>query len=274
LSNSHARLFILRYLKIAVGILIFSYVGILAVLYFQQDAMLFPAPEKLSPTPQVAGLLETTITMSDGEVLPGWYVAPKTGYPTVLFFHGNGGQINDYGFLADGFLADGFGFAAVEYRGYPGATGKVSENGLMSDGLAAFDWVKQKCKCEVVVMAHSLGTGVAVNVAAEREVQAVALFAPYSSIADVAAERFWFLPVRFLIQNPIHSDLRISKVTEPVLMVHGKADKDIPIQFGQKLFDLANQPKEFIAMDNVGHNDVLTANSVAQVFEFLDDHQP
>jgi uncharacterized protein len=260
--------------KSAVKILVFSYIGILIGLYFSQDSMLFPAPTELSPVPEITGLVKAKIVTRDNETLSGWYVAPKANDPTVLFFHGNGGQINDYGFLAEQFAADGFGFAAIEYRGYPGSTGKVSEAGLMTDGLAAFDWVKQQCNCEITVMAHSLGTGIAVNVAAEREVQAVALFAPYSSIVDIAAARYWFLPVKYLIKNPFHSDQQIGKVIEPVLMVHGRADRDIPIQFGQKLFDLANQPKEFIALDSVGHNEVLSDESVVEVLEFLDGKQP
>ncbi len=250
-------------------ILLITYVGILAILYFRQDAMLFPSPAERSSPPQISGLTEVTITTPDQETLPGFYLPAQGGKPTILFFHGNGDQINTFAFLAEQFAAQGYGFAAIEYRGYPGATGTISENGIMTDGLAAFDWLKSKCQCDIVLMAHSLGTGVAVHVAAERDARAVALFAPYSSIEDIAADRFWYLPVKYLIKNPIHSDERIAKITEPILMVHGTADTVIPIEFGKKLFGLANKPKQFVALENVGHNEVLSQDSVEKVLGLI-----
>jgi uncharacterized protein len=259
---------VLALFKSAARILFIAYAGILLVLYFQQDAMLFPVPEQRSELPQIAGLIQSTVTTPDREALPAWHIPAQGTNPTILFFHGNGDQINSFAFLAERFAASGFGFAAVEYRGYPGASGEISEAGIMIDGLAAFDWIQETCLCEIVLMAHSLGTGVAVHVAAERDAHALALFAPYSSIADVAANRFWFLPVRLLIKNAIHSDRRIGNVTEPVLMVHGNADTTIPIQFGRRLFDLANEPKQFIELNFVGHNQVLDG-SVGTVLKHL-----
>ena len=255
--------------KRAARALLIAYIVMLALLCFQQDAMLFPTATERTALPQITGLTQTTVITPDKETLPALYIAPKGTNPTVLFFHGNGDQINAFAFLAEEFAAHGLGFAAVEYRGYHGATGTVSENGIMTDGLAAFDWVKQQCKCEIALMAHSLGTGIAVHVAAEREARAMALFAPYSSIVDVASDRFWYLPVRWLVRNPIRSDLRIGKVTEPILTVHGKDDSVIPIRFGIRLFKLANEPKQFLALDRVGHNEVLSQASVQKALSLL-----
>lgn len=238
-------------------------------MYWRQDAMLFPRPHEQPTLQTVAGLITTSVKTSDGETLPALYLEAKAGNPTILFFHGNGDQINTSSYLAELFAARGLGFAAVEYRGYPGATGTTSEDGIMADGLNAFDWVKSKCRCEIILMGHSLGTGVAVHVAAQREAQSVLLFAPYSSIADVAANRYWFFPVRALITNPIHSDERISQVTEPTVMIHGKEDLTTPIRFGQRLFMLANQPKQFLGLDAVSHNDVMSKENVQNLLELL-----
>jgi uncharacterized protein len=237
-----------------------SYAAVVVIVYFEQSAILFPAPQQRSELPKINRLIEINVRTADQETLPGWVLPAQGLKPTVLFFHGNGDQINTFAFLAEQFAAKGFGFAAIEYRGYPGSTGTTSEAGILTDGLAAFDWLKQQCQCEIVLMAHSLGTGFAVHVAAERDARAVALFSPYSSIADVASDHFWYLPVKWLIKYPIHSDNRITKVTEPILMVHGNADTTIPIQFGKKLFNLANEPKQFIELNSVGHNNVLEGN--------------
>ena len=102
-------------------------------------------------------------------------------------------------------------------------------------------------------MGESLGTGVAVDLAARHPVGAVVLDSPYSATVDVAAARYWMFPVRLLMRDQFRSDKKIGKVAAPVLMVHGTEDATVPIRFGEKLFALAKAPKEFMRIEGAGH---------------------
>ena len=109
---------------------------------------------------------------------------------------------------------------------------------------------------DIVVWGFSLGTGVAVALAAEQRIGRLILEAPYTSIADVAASRFWFAPVRLLIRDQFRSDGQIARVRVPLLVMHGALDSTIPITFGERLFALANEPKRFVRLARGGHNDL------------------
>src|SRR5690606_22061071 len=140
------------------------------------------------------------------------------------------------------------------YRGFPGSTGSPSETGLLTDGLAAFDWLAAKGEDKpILVIGRSLGSGVAVNTAAERDALGLVLLSPYDSVANVAQSRYFYLPARYLIRDPFDSTDRIGRVKEPKLIIHGDADTVIPIRFGQALYDAAPEPKRFIKLQGASH---------------------
>ena len=143
----------------------------------------------------------------------------------------------------------------MAYRGSGNSTGESSELGLVTDAVTAYDWVRAQgyAENEVMVIGQSLGTGVAVQLAAQRPVAALALGAPYSSVVDVAAERYWYLPVRQLMLDQFLSDRFIAKVTAPLLVLHGVEDKTIPLRFGERLFAAANEPKKMQRIEGEGH---------------------
>src|SRR6202012_5196968 len=105
----------------------------------------------------------------------------------------------------------------------------------------------------LVIMGESLGTGLAVALAARAPSAALVLDSPYSSVADVAAAQFWMFPVRLLLRDQFRSDRSIGRVRVPLLMVHGSADRIIPLRFAERLFALAPEPKQFIRVDGAGH---------------------
>jgi pimeloyl-ACP methyl ester carboxylesterase len=184
---------------------------------------------------------------------------------------GNGDTLNWRVGRDRSLIADGSGLLAVSYRGYEGSTGNPSEDGLHLDAEAAYAFAidHQIAPDRIVLWGHSLGTGVAVGLAAERTIKALVLEAPYTSIADVAAMNYPYLPVRWLLKDQFHSDWRIGDVTAPVLVFHGDKDDTVPISFGQRLFGLIKSPKCFIRFPLGGHVDLDDGKILASIHDFL-----
>ena len=171
----------------------------------------------------------------------------------ILYFHGNGGALRHRGDRFRGLTADGTGLVALSYRGYSGSTGRPTEAGLMEDAEAAYAFAAARYPPErIALWGESLGSGVAVALAAEKPVGWVVLEAGFSSAADVGAGVYWFVPVRLLMKDQFRSDLRIGKVTAPVLVLHGDRDNIVPIALGERLYALINAPKRFVRFPGGG----------------------
>jgi fermentation-respiration switch protein FrsA (DUF1100 family) len=207
--------------------------------------------------PATLGLDAETLRLKteDGETLLAWSVPPAPGRPLILYFHGNVGGLDLRVERFRAMAKAGMGLLAIEYRGYASSTGSPSECGLKLDGEAAYAAaIASGVPPErIVALGESLGSGVAVALAARRKVGALVLDSPYSSVADVAAATYWFVPVRALLRDPFRSDMLIGSVDAPTLIVHGTKDRVVPIRFGEKLFALANDPKEFWRVEGAVH---------------------
>jgi fermentation-respiration switch protein FrsA (DUF1100 family) len=249
-----------------------GYLGGLAALFLLQRSFLFPIPQVARITPAAAGFPqaeEHVLTTSDGEKLIAWHVPAKPGHPVILYFHGNGDFLAGFFGRFRDMIADGTGVVALSYRGYFGSSGQPSEQGLLKDAAAAYVFTTERYSAErIVVWGFSLGTGVAVALAGEEPVGKLILEAPYSSVADVAATMFPFFPVRLVMRDPFRSDQRIARVNVPLLVMHGERDPAISIVFGERLFALAQEPKQFVRFSGGGHNDLdnFGASGVARQF--------
>jgi len=158
---------------------------------------------------------------------------------------------------------------ALSYRGYGGSSGRPTEPGLIEDAAAAYAFAIARYPAEhVVLWGESLGSALALAVAAEKPVGHLVLEAPFTSAADVGAQHYWLVPVRLLIKDQFRSDLRASKVRAPVLVVHGENDTIVPMTFGKQLYDLIQAPKRFVRVAGAGHND-LGAHAVAAAKRFI-----
>ncbi|MBB4576939.1 hypothetical protein GGI59_005843 [Rhizobium lentis] len=249
---------------------VIAYMALVGLIYFSQRSLLYPGAGA-APLPEPANWGETIhIKTPDGEILQALYSQGDSDKPCVLLFFGNGDRVDNYAFLAQALAARGIGLLAISYRGYPGSTGSPSEQGLLTDGIAAFDWLSAQTKSGIVVLGRSLGTGVAVNTAGQRPAVGLVLVSPYLSVLSVAQMHYPFLPVEFLLKDPFRSDLNIAKVRQPKLFLHGRLDDSIPLSSGQALFHLAPEPKQMLIYDRAGHNDIFNDGMVGDVIGFVE----
>lgn len=259
-------------LKSLIILAILAYVGVLALMYvFQRSLMYFP--DSARTLPASAGLPkaeEVILTSADGERLIAWHVAPQASKPVVIYFHGNGGALNLRAGRFNWLTADGFGLLALSYRGYGGSSGKPTEGGLLLDAAAAYDFATARYPAErIVLWGESLGSGVAVALAADRKTAGLILDAPFTSAADIGAAAYPFVPVRWFIKDAFKSDERIGRVRAPLLVLHGELDSIVPITFGDRLFRLANEPKRMVRFPRGGHVDLDDHGAPAAVKAFL-----
>jgi fermentation-respiration switch protein FrsA (DUF1100 family) len=248
---------LLRTLALLLLVLAGFYLAAVGYLYVAQRSYVFAPGGNLRP-PAELGLQQVqviTLNMPDGVALTSWYAQARPGQPTLLYFHGNAGNLSD---RADRFrevLGSGFGLLAVSYRGYPGSGGVPSEAALFSDALTTFDRLAKRTD-NIVLHGESLGTGVATYVASQRKARALVLEAPYTAALDIAATTYPWVPVGWLMRDPFLTRDYILKVEEPVLIAHGTQDRVIPVEHGRRLFDLALDPKQLAIFDGAGHSDL------------------
>ncbi|NNE21825.1 MAG: alpha/beta hydrolase [Rhizobiales bacterium] len=255
--------------------LIALYAVIVAVMYLAQRRLQYFPNTDFAEAASVGlpNIEQVSLKTADGETLVAWYAKAKPGKPVILYFHGNAGSIADRPGRITHYTKAGFGVLYVSYRGYGGSTGSPTEDGLVADGLAGYDWLVSRgvSADDIAVVGESLGSGVAVQVAGKRSVAAMALEAPYSSITDVAAGHYWWLPVRFLLKDTFDSISRIGDLKVPILITHGTTDQVVPFEFGHRLFEAANHPKRLIKVDGAGHDAIFDEATWTSALEFFEE---
>ncbi len=254
------------------GLLAFGYGLIVVLMYLNQRSFLY-FPEQERTAPAAAGFTaarELTLEPADGERVIAWHLPPEGDRPVVLYFHGNGGSLRLRAERFAALTADGTGLVALSYRGYGGSSGTPTEQGLIRDAVAAYRFAAEHYPTRrIVPWGESLGTGIAVAIAAGHPVGGLILESPFTSTADVAASIYWFLPVRLLMQDQFHSDQRIAQVTAPVLVMHGDHDATVPVGYGERLFSMIKAPKQFVCFSGGGHSDLDFFGALDAVRSFL-----
>jgi uncharacterized protein len=260
-------------LKWFIILALIGYLGGLAVLFFKQRQFIFPIPRTVRTAPEAAGFPEAEehiLTTADGEKVIVWHVPARPGHAVVLYFPGNGDFLAGSVSRFRDITSDGTGLVALSYRGYAGSSGSPSEQGLLQDAAAAYAFTSARYSADrIVLWGFSLGTGVAVALAAEQPVGKLILEAPYTSMADVAALHFRMVPVRWLLRDQFHSDERIARVTAPLLIMQGERDLTIPIKFGERLFALGHEPKQFVRFPEGGHDNLGDYGAMETARQFI-----
>ena len=269
-------------MTIAIG-----YAVIVALLtVFQSHLVYFPGTgRELTATPQAVGLAYESIDVltEDGETLHGWWVPAagggKAALGTVLFFHGNAGNISHRLDYLRMFNSLGYSTLALDYRGYGRSSGSPSEEGTYRDALAGWRWLTQARGTkpqDIVVAGESLGGAVASWLAARHPPRALLMLSTFTSVADLAAKIYPLLPVRLISRFSYDNLANLRQIRGPVFIAHSPDDEIVPFAHGQALFAAAGEPKQFLELRG-GHNEgfIFTREEwVGAVDAFLMRHAP
>lgn len=246
------------------------------VVYFGQRNLMY-LPDRSSPDPSVVpltGILEVETVTEDGLRLRHWYVPGGEGTPVVVVFHGNAGNIEGRAFKFREVAEAGFGLFLAEYRGYGGNTGQPSETGLMKDARSVLNWLNEReiRDPNIVLYGESLGSGVAVALAVERDPGAVVLESAFTSAAELAQIHYWYLPARWLIKDRFEIESQIDRIEAPILIIHGSKDTIVPLRLGRRLHAAAPEPKTLKVIEGAGHLGLWDRDGYAATRAFLEEH--
>lgn len=249
------------------------YLGMIGFTFAFQRSLLY-YPDRSVPSRHASGVSdmdEVSLRTSDGLSLLAWYRPAAAGKPTLALFHGNAGHIGHRGVKVRPYLDAGLGVLLVEYRGYGGNEGAPSEDGLYRDGRAALKFLDGLGvpSTRTVLYGESLGSGVCVQMAREYPIGALVLESALTSVGDVAAHHYPYLPARWLALDRFDNLAKIPSVSVPVLIIHGERDRIVPIRFGRALFEAAAEPKEISVFPEAGHNDLHLFPISGVVIDFL-----
>ncbi len=238
-----------------------------------QQRLLY-APDTRRTSPADAGLPdveERELVMRDGTRILTWWGAAKTSRPTLLYFHGNGGSFVTRSERIRKYMTHGYGVVMMTYRGFGGSGGAPSEKANVSDAKEVYDAVRASGMPanQIVLYGESLGSGIAVQVASEKDVAGLILDAPYTSIVDLAALHYPHLPARWLMTDRYETLKSASKVNAPALIVHGEADDIIPVSMSAGVAATLKGPVQRNTFPGAGHSDHYQFGSYDVIYAWL-----
>jgi uncharacterized protein len=258
-----------------VRILVFAYLGVCFVLWLLENSLVFrpsTAQDDWQPA-QRPDIQDVVLPSTDGTRLHAWWLACPGADQALLYCHGNAGNLSHRG----GSIAKFREFLKVhvlifDYPGYGKSGGRPSEQGCYyaADAAYAFLTTIQKISRErILLYGGSLGGGVAVDLAARKPHRGLILVKTFTSAPDAGATMFPWLPVRWLMRNRFDNLGKIKSCARPVFIAHGTADALIPFAQGRRLFEAANEPKQFFTLEGADHNDPLPVEFFTALREFL-----
>lgn len=235
-----------------------GYLALLILTWLLQGCMIhFPARAMVATPAEVGlGYEEVSLTTADGEKLHAWFIPAREERAVLLFFHGNAGNISHRLESLRIFHELGLEVLIIDYRGYGRSSGRPSEEGLYRDAEAAYDYLTRERGVppeHLLVFGRSLGAAVGAHLASQRPVGGLILESGFTSVPDLGAQHYPFLPVRLLARYRYDTQGALSKVTAPVLVIHSADDDIIPFSHGRALFDAAAEPRQFLELEG-DHN--------------------
>jgi fermentation-respiration switch protein FrsA (DUF1100 family) len=274
----------------AIGLAV-GYGAIVALAFAFQDQLLFQPSSRLLATPDDMGMSYETVRLDtdDGETLYGWWIPARdvsretspdaSAEHTLLFFHGNAGNISGRLESVQQFHKLGLNVLIVDYRGYGQSTGSPSEEGIYRDAEACWAYLTEAqdiAPQHIVVFGRSMGGGAATWIASQRQPGAVILESVFTNVPDIGAHHYSFLPVRALATNQFDNEARVADIEAPTLHIHSQEDRVVPFTLGRQVYEAAAEPKQFLEIEG-GHNDGFLVSAdeyLRTIDDFLGEHLP
>ena len=270
--------------KSVVRILITVYILLGLILYFKQSSFLFQPTKDVLENPADIGLKYESVELktADGLKLSAWYVPANDSNLTLVFCHGNGGNISHR--LANLEILNNLGVNCIifDYRGYGNSEGKPTEQGVYLDTQTAYDWLINEKKVpagNILIYGQSLGGSVATHLASEVKARGLIIESTFTSFIDMAHHYYPYLPVKLFAKFRFNTFENLKKIKYPVLIIHSKKDDLIPYEFGQKLYEeAANEPKTFVEISGTHNEGFLTSGQVyidglSNWLKFIENYQ-
>ena len=234
------------------------------MVFFEESLIFFPSPydEKEYQFSVIDGLKPEDVFMQtpDGETLHAWYLRNEKAQKTILFLHGNAGNLAGRYDWAAALSTLPANVLLLDYRGYGRSTGKPTEEGIYVDARAAYDYLRKERGAEskdIVVYGKSLGGAAACELATQVEIGALILQSTFSSARDMAKLMFGFLPMHYFVSTKFANNEKIKKIDVPKLILHSKDDEIIPVSMAEELYKNASEPKVKVFFEGPGHNDLI-----------------
>ena len=237
----------MNYPILIILIFIIIYLFILISTYaFQRNLLYHPRENNYFGDQLLVSVEKIKIKTKDNIELLSWYHNKNTNdYNTILFLHGNAGSLENRIHKINHFKDMDINFLLIAWRGFSGNKGQPTEQNLYEDADSAVQWLKSKGVKEnnIIIYGESLGTGVATEIAQNKNFAGIILESPFTSMIEVGKNNYPYLPVKFLLKDKYESDKKIKNIKSPILIMHGKVDNIVPFYMGKKMYELANDPK-------------------------------
>ena len=236
------------------------YLVLIALLWYFQERIAFPAPRGPLPDPATLALHgeRIAVTLRDGNTLAGWYLPPpRARGPAVLWLYGNGENIGAIGPILKAFRPPDAALLVLDYPGYGESGGRATENGIYEAAAMGYETLAARPEVDasrIVVYGRSMGTAAATWLAARRPVAGLVLESPFTSAREMSRQHYGLFP-RTVLRLQLDNVATISQVVAPVLVLHGTADRLVPFAMGQRVARAARGPVEFVPIEGAGHND-------------------
>ena len=237
----------MNYFTLIITVSIIIYLIILfSTFFFQRKLLYHPSENNYFGDKLTISIEKVKIKTKDGIELLSWYHNKNLiDYKTILFLHGNAGSLENRIHKINHFNDMNVNFLLISWRGFNGNKGQTTEQGLYEDARSAVRWLNAKGIPEnnIIIYGESLGTGVAAEIAQNKNFAGIILESPFTSMIDAGKSKYPFLPVKILLKDKYESNKKIMNIKSPILIMHGKIDNVVPFSMGKKMYELANEPK-------------------------------